>query len=420
MICYKCLPIMFTPEGFDMATITAKKNNQGKVISYKVTVCVGRDEQYKQVWRTCTIKRPEGLTPGKEKEKVKKLADAWADAQKAEYKRTNAKVSKEKITLEQFIKDHWWKDHVNDEKEHKPTTISFYRYMSDDIIDYFGSKKKLVQIDTEDVKRYIKYLNNDARTKSGEPYSAATVRHHFGALRNILQYARRMHYIPYDPCQDLSQKEKPHKQNKAIDFLSPQEARRFLDCLSDEPLFWRCCLNVLIKTGLRRGECLALQWGDINSDDLTMNICRNVTVDKKSQDKVHIGSTKTGDSRTLAITEKIYGMLMELKKEQESRYGTLLPSAFVFCSNGNPYKPIYPTELTRWQQQFVERNGLPNVSPHDLRHTAATLAIEAGATLKQVQEMLGHKHPSTTMAFYAGVTEEGKRRTVEGIESLIG
>ena len=58
-------------------------------------------------------------------------------------------------------------------------------------------------------------------------------------------------------------------------------------------------------------------------------------------------------------------------------------------------------------------------SPHKLRHTAATLALESGADLKQVQQLLGHKDPSTTMKFYAGVTEEAQRRPVEGIESII-
>lgn len=67
----------------------------------------------------------------------------------------------------------------------------------------------------------------------------------------------------------------------------------------------------------------------------------------------------------------------------------------------------------------MKRHNLPNVSPHDLRHTAATLALEGGADLKQVQQLLGHKDPATTMRFYTGVTEEAERRTVQGIESVL-
>jgi hypothetical protein len=116
-----------------MATITPKKDKQGNVISYKITLCVGRDEQYKQVWRTCTIQRPEGLTPAKEKKEVERQADAWAEAQKAEYERTHAKEDKAKITLSDFVSAHWWPDHVMD-GSHTPSSISFYKHMSDDII----------------------------------------------------------------------------------------------------------------------------------------------------------------------------------------------------------------------------------------------------------------------------------------------
>ena len=111
---------------------------------------------------------------------------------------------------------------------------------------------------------------------------------------------------------------------------------------------------------------------------------------------------------------------MAFKREQDEKYnGVLLPNAYIFCRVDNPYKPEYPTEPTRWQSKFVKRHKLPNVSPHDLRHTAATLALESGADLKQVQQLLGHKDPATTMKFYAGVTKEAQRRTVEGIESII-
>ena len=402
-----------------MATITPKKDKQGNVISYKVTLCVGRDEQYKQVWRTCTIQRPEGLTPAKEKKEVERQADAWAEAQKAEYERTHAKEDKAKITLSDFVSAHWWPDHVMD-GSHTPSSISFYKHMSNDIIAYFGDKKRLAQIDAEAVKRYIKFLNTEATTKAGDPLSATTIVRHYQTLRNIFNYALRFGYLKDDPCKNLSVKDKPHKENKAIDFLSPKDARRFMEALEEEPLFWRCFMNVLITCGLRRGEAVGLQWGDIDSEKLSLSVSRNVTVDKDSPEKYHVGSTKTGESRTVPISPRVYALLMKFKQEQQERLGAaLLPSAFIFCSAENGYRPLYPTEPTRWQSKFVKRHNLPKVSPHDLRHTAATLALESGADLKQVQQLLGHKDPATTMQFYAGVTEEGQRRTVEGIESII-
>lgn len=401
-----------------MATIIEKKNKAGELISYKIMVCVGRDEQYKQVWRTTTIQRPDGLTPAKERKEIERQADAWEQEQKAEYERTHSKEDKSKITFADFVHNRWWTDHVMD-GTHTPSSISFYKYMSEDLVAYFG-KKKLNSIDAEAVKRYIKYLNTEAVSKNGEPLAPTTIQHHFGTLRNIMQYARRFHYIQFDPCQDLSQKEKPHRGKKKVDFLEPAQAQRFIQCVSDEPLYWQCLLNVLITTGLRRGECVGLQWGDLDGEKLTLSISRNVSIDKDSPEKYHIGDTKTGEDRVVPISIRLYGLLMSFKREQETKYqASLMPSAFMFCSETNPYAPLYPTTVTRHVSKFIKRHNLPNVSPHDLRHTAATLALESGADLKQVQELLGHKDASTTMQFYAGVTDEAKRRTVEGIESLI-
>lgn len=404
-----------------MATIVPKKDKNGNIISYKFMVCVGRGEaDYKQIWRTKTVPRPEGLTPAKERKEIERQADAWAEAQKAEYLRSGGKDEKDKMTLAEFVKDHWWKDHVED-GTHTPSTISFYRHMTNDILAYFGRRKKLLQIDAEAVKRYIKYCNTEARTKKGEPYSPTTVQHHFSTLRSIMEYARRFKYIPSDPCQDLSQKEKPKRSKKQIDFLAPSEAKQFILALDSEPLYWRAFMNVLITSGLRRGETVGLQWRDVDSQSMTITVQRNVTVDKNAENKIHIGATKTGETRTVPISSRILGLLKALKSEQEATYQVkLLPHAFVFCAAADPYRPLYPTEPTRWQRKFTERHNLPKVSPHDLRHTAATLALEGGANLKQVQALLGHSDPSTTMQFYAGVTEEAQRRTVEGIESVLG
>ena len=400
-----------------MARVDTRTNKKGEVIGYRFRACVGRDDQGKQIWRTKSVDRPEGLTPKKEENAVKRQADQWEQEEREAFEKTLSKQDKTKITMAAFVSEHWWKDHVLD-GSHTPSSVSFYEYMSNDIVDYFGNVK-LNQINAEAVKRYIKYLNTEARTKNGEPYSATTIVRHYQTLRNILNYALRFGYMKDDPCKYLTLKDKPKKESKPIDFLPPADAKRYIECLAQEPFYWNCLENVLITTGLRRGECIGLQWQDIDHDKLTITVCRNVTVDKTAEEGYHVGKTKTGEERIVPISNRLEKMLTKLKKEQDDKYGTTLPNAFVFCRDGNPYMPCYPTEPTRWTAKFVKRHNLKNVSPHDLRHTAATLALESGSDIKQVQELLGHKDPATTMQFYAGVTEEAKRRTVEGIESLI-
>ena len=59
------------------------------------------------------------------------------------------------------------------------------------------------------------------------------------------------------------------------------------------------------------------------------------------------------------------------------------------------------------------------MSPHDLRHTAASLALESGAGIKEISELMGHSDIGTTSKFYAALTQEAKRRTVEGIGNVL-
>ena len=400
-----------------MAIIT-NTNKSGEIISYKFRCCVGRDEEYKQVWRTRTVKAEafQGLTPKKLEKELNRQYDEWAEAQKADYTRSHSKIDKERITLAAFINEHWWPDHVMD-GTHTPDSVKFYDSMKTDIVRYFGSSIKLSQIDAERVKRYIKYLRTEAISSKGKPYSPATVQHHFGTLRNILSYAARYHYLPVNPCGDLSQREKPQREKKEVDFLVKEDALKFLHCLEQEPLFWRTFGNLLIYAGLRRGEAIGLQWGDIVDGKIAIR--RNVTMDKNSQDKRHIGQTKTKEGRTVYISNGLLVLLRQFKRDQERKYGALLPHAFVFNTPEDPYTPIYPSVPTKWFSRFEDRHDLPKVSPHDLRHTAASLALESGADLKEVQQLMGHKDASTTMEFYAGLSEERKKRTTEKIEELL-
>ncbi len=401
--------------------IEPRRDKAGKVISYRVRSCVGRDEQRKQVWRTCTIPRPEGLTPKREEDEVWRLADAWEQEQKAEFQRSHEKKDLSRITLSDFIRDVWWPLHVMD-GSHKPTSVEFYRHLSNGVLEYFEEQgnKKLAQLSAADVKRYIIYLQTEARTKDGEPLSQTTIIRHYQTLRNVLNFAIRFGYLRDDPCKNLSVKDKPRNETKTICFLEADEARRFMAALEEEPLFWRTFETVLITCGLRRGEAIGLQWRDIDTEKRLISVRRNVTIDTNSTEKYAVTSPKSGKGRTVPLPARVEALLKALRQEQEARLNVkILPSAYVFSRRENPYAPIYPTEPTRWQSKFVKRHGLKNVSPHDLRHSFAALSLESGANIKQIQQTLGHQDVSTTLGFYAGVSQEAERRAVEGVERLL-
>lgn len=427
-----------------MASIREKKDKDGKVRAYKIVVTLGRDERNKKVYVSTTIPRPEGLTPKREEREVQRIANEWEHTQRMEYESNrNAVVDrnqKKKIKVSEFIDEFWIKRHV-DGGNHTPNTRSFYRQMAEDIKKYFKSDKpdlRLVDVSKNDVLDYLYYLRNVAKTRGGKPYSPATIQHHFNTFSSILEYAVYIEFLNENPCRKLRPSDRPKREDRDVDFLEEDDAIRFISCLDSEKeaeywrkhsgslLQWKTLVNFMIVTGMRRGELVGLQWGDLDKKNMILRISRNITIDtsnkeeKESKKKIHVGATKGKRIRKIPVTRHLVNLLDELKVERTEYYGEEPGKGdYIFCRDKEPSLPLYPTEPTRMVKKYIRRHGLPNVSPHDLRHTAATLAIQSGANIKEVQALLGHKDASTTLQFYAGISEKTRRETIEGIEGMI-
>ena len=420
--------------------IEEKRNKAGAVTGYKFRCCVARDERHKQIWKTYTISADDpriiDLTPKKLRDKLLALKTEWDEKAVTDYKKEQPTIDKDNITFHDFVENHWWKDHVMDGR-HALNSVSFFKSTKKTSLDYFGKAIKLSEITPELVKKYLKYITT-AKNSKGQKYSNTSQMHHFATFRNIMEYAYRLGYIAEDPCGRTSEKERPKRDKKNIDFLAPKDAQHFLSCADNEyreaektgelgtvykAAMWRCYLYLLITTGLRRGEAVGLQWGDIDSDKLTLNICRSVCLDKSSKTKMMIKDTKTEENRKVALLSTVYDMLKEYQGIQRNFFGIdkdeTDPTSYIFCGEHDNYTPIYATTPTRYVSKFVKRNNLPDVSPHDLRHTAASLALESGAGIKEISELMGHSDIGTTSRFYAALTAEAKRRTVEGIGGLL-
>ncbi|MEV2910581.1 site-specific integrase [Paenibacillus larvae] len=81
-------------------------------------------------------------------------------------------------------------------------------------------------------------------------------------------------------------------------------------------------------------------------------------------------------------------------------------------------KPLHYTTPTTWWRNFVKRNQLKYIRFHDLRHSSATLLIEAGASMKAIQERLGHSKHQTTADIYAHITKKVSRETAEKFDKF--
>ena len=434
-----------------MDGLTERKNRNGEPIGLQLRITVGSKGGY--IWLTKSVRYNPELKPLQAKIEARTILDHWANEERKEYEkylelcasgqlpvdeykdyrvyRANREQRQQSqaedkanrnVTFEAFVKEHWLSDHVHD-GQHKPSTISEYEYNAGRLIDYFGSMQ-MNAIRAENIKRYINKLQREKSEDGTKLLSDSTKFQRFKALRNILRYAYQMDYItsnPLDKVPSAQLSHKPHpKLREGKDFMNREQVRQYIQCLNEEPLFYRTMVNLIIFTGLRRGEVVGLQWGDIDLEQRTLQVIRNVIRDTKSESGIYIGTPKTEDgARTIALSSYLVGLLKSWKEEQVTRRGVLLPTAYVFSNAEDPYWPLYPTTVTAWVHDFEVKRALPKVSPHDLRHTAATLALQSGANLKTVQDMLGHADFKTTATYYTGITEETRHETAAAVEALV-
>ena len=379
-----------------MATINPKTKD-GKIISYKLKAYMGRDESGKQIFRCTTWQVPEDLSPSKAERAAQRAAEAWEREAKAEYlkdmedpSRIKAReISRSKMDFVRFILEDWFPVCI-DNGEHKPKTVAFYHDTTKNITAYFKGNI-LQKLSATDIQKFLIYL----RTKKG--FMPQYVHHHYRTLNMIFSFAMKQELILSNPMDKV---DKPKLQKHRVEALSQEEARRFFEALHACPLDFHCMLHLMITTGIRRGECIGLKWRDVDEARSLIRIERNVTYTAKSG--IVVSSPKTAASiRVIPVTSTTLLLLRQLKEQRQQEYPrTILADSFLFPGESDIFSPRDPNAVTQRVKRFMKSHGLPDMSPHDLRHSCATLLLNNGADIKSVQEILGHTNASTTLNFY--------------------
>lgn len=398
-----------------MATIIANKKN-GKIVSYRFRAYLGRNEFGEQIARYTTWHIPDGLTPSRAAKAAEKAALAWERQIKETHK--NAAADSEgvssrqdkKIEFSDFVLNTWFPICIEN-GEHKPTTVSFYRYTVNRLVTHFRGRA-IQDVSTIEIKKYLAYLRKDYRTKQGKPLSDKTIRHTYCVLVLIFDFAAEERYITESPMRNV---DCPKIAKKKVDALSKEQAEYFFTLLPQCDAEFRCMLYLLITTGLRRGELLGLRWKNIDFDGLTITVENNVTY-APGQGNI-FGTTKTRESeRTIPMLPGVAKELKEYKAAQsaKSRLGLVFPGKI------DADKPRAPSAITHRVKRFMKKNGLPDLSPHDLRHSCATLLVANGADIKSIQEILGHTDASTTLNFYVGTNLERMKEATRKLGDSFG
>ena len=324
----------------------------------------------------------------------KRKAEEFLHKALAEYDGIKATYTKDVLFSEYMM---LWLDTIAGSIE--PNTYESYRSIIKRYIEpYFSARKiKLQSLEPQHIQEFY-----NGQVKKG--LSPNTVIKQHANIRKALQHAVKMNMIPYNPADRVTL---PKKKAYHANFYTAEQVNELLKVFKDEPIYTAVMLAAFY--GLRRSEVLGLKWSHVDFKAGTITVQDTVVQYDTVIDKPR---TKTKAShRTLPLIPQIRDYLHSLKRQQaENRL--FLGAAYVcneyVCkrADGEPFTPDY---LTGRFLRTLRKHNLPHIRFHDLRHSAASMLLANGHSLKEIQEWLGHGTLATTANIYAHLQFQAKQ-----------
>lgn len=297
----------------------------------------------------------------------------------------------------------------------KPLTLASYRGIIKNHIN-----PRIGSLELQSVRGlHIQRLYNDMTEKGS---SGKTVKNVGAILHKAFTVAIKQGILQSNPCDGA---ELPKVEKHEITPLADDEIPAFLNALNDEPMGNAYALCLL--AGLREGECLGLSWAQVDFKRKRITISQQLQKEKKKGAQYYIApTTKSGKPRVIEPPAIAFEYL---RAEQTHQLENRLKAGNEWT---NPHNLVFTNEIGEHYRIFTFYSrfkriaasiGRPDARPHDLRHTAATVAIASGADIKSVQDMLGHATASFTLNVYAHTSEQMMKDTasrVQGYYDSIG
>ena len=370
--------------------------------SYLLVVSMGYDYKGNRIKpKQKTVHPPERLTP-KQKEK-------WLNEQAVLFERECKGLPQEvdrSITLAKYTE--LWFQTIAPGKLAK-STLARERQDIDRFLPVLGNLK-LTELRPEHFRQLYANLRKVKNQKTGQPLSECTVEGVHACLCGILSDAMEGGFLDHNPAWRTYRYAGKKKEKAIADEATTQ---RLITALEEESLKYETYFKLIIATGMRRGECCGLQWGDINWQERSIHIQRNVV--KVTGEDIIVKETKTvaGD-RYVYFSLEMESLLKEFQREcawEAETYDNrkLEDTDYIFRRHG--YRlPMTPTTFTWRFKLILKKHGLPAaLNVHSLRHTNASLLIAGGADVATVAGLLGHSQPSTTLDIYTHAFDKNKK-----------
>lgn len=229
------------------------------------------------------------------------------------------------------------------------------------------------------------------RSQGARPKSATVVIRAHGVLASVLDIAVKDRRIPHNPARGVDNL--PRKRRKAHQYLNHEQIERLATAAGEHSTL----VYLASYTGLRWGELTALRVRDVDALRRRLAVNENAV---RVGAEIHVGSPKTHEMRSVPYPEFLelpIARLCEGKTRDQLLFG-----------DGIDYfgRPRSSGASRSWFMRALMDAGLARMTIHDLRHTAASLAISSGANVKAVQRMLGHASAAMTLDVYADLFDD--------------
>ena len=240
--------------------------------------------------------------------------------------------------------------------------------------------------------------------------SARTIEYTNAVLQSAFRQAVRWRMLAEDPCAVV---DLPRVKHREMDALCVEECRRFLSVAAESE--WYSLFALALTTGMRPSEYLALKWADIDFARGTASVSRTI---QESGPAWTFDDTKRKRSRrAVKLQSFVLAALQKMRERGAGDRNNSIANDLIFVTgSGIPHKQRL---VKREFRRLLAKAGIRPVRLYDLRHTAATLGIAPGVSVKVISDQLGHASISFTLERYSHVLPSIQDEAAAKVEKLL-
>ena len=304
-------------------------------------------------------------------------------------------------------------EEVREQKRGKLRGSSFraFEYALDSVLLPELGHLRVVQVGPDQLARLVRDLER-------RELAAPSIRRYLSPLGPIFKLAIRRGIVPVSPLALLSDDERPSGGGVREHYVwSPEEIARLVEAAEQlghrevAQYDYAPLIRLLVLTGLRVSEALALRWQDVDLERGTITVVRSLRGADTGGPK-----SKTSRRSVVLFDETIDALRAHRTRQVEERLlaGTMWQDGdLVFPNEFGAFQS--PQRLRDRLKAILDRSGLPRIRFHDLRHSAATNWLKGDMHPKVASERLGHASVAITLDLYSHVTATMQREAVEAI-----